>query len=320
VITKGLRNYGIPYMGSKSAIVRDLLKVIPSADNFYDLFGGGFCVTHCALEMFSHKWKNLYFNEIKSDVSELIKDAIAGKYNYENFKPEFITREKFFKNKDTCAYTRLIWSFGNNQKDYLFGKEIESQKRSMHMAVVFDEFDKFMVETFDLKKWPNDLDITGKRLYLKRVLAKKKQRVDLEQLERLQRLEQLEQLERLQQLQLQQLQQLQRLQITSLDYSKVKIKKNSVIYCDIPYQNTTNYLQEFDYERFFDWAAKHPMPVFISEFEIKDPRFSVVFEKPRPQRLAANSKNGKRKVFIEKLYANKQALELINNFKLEISA
>lgn len=34
-------NYGIPYMGSKSGIARDIVPRLPSAKNFYDLFGGG---------------------------------------------------------------------------------------------------------------------------------------------------------------------------------------------------------------------------------------------------------------------------------------
>lgn len=32
--------YGLPYMGSKNAIVPYLIKSIPNADNFYDLFAG----------------------------------------------------------------------------------------------------------------------------------------------------------------------------------------------------------------------------------------------------------------------------------------
>jgi len=45
----------IPYMGSKQQIVKQLLEQIPTAENFYDLFGGGGSVTEGAL-----KYKCLY--------------------------------------------------------------------------------------------------------------------------------------------------------------------------------------------------------------------------------------------------------------------
>lgn len=45
-----MAEYGIPYMGSKQSICDELIKIFPTADNFYDLFGGGFSVTHAMLE------------------------------------------------------------------------------------------------------------------------------------------------------------------------------------------------------------------------------------------------------------------------------
>ena len=38
--------YGLPYQGSKTKIVEHIAKYFPNADHFYDLFGGGFSVTH----------------------------------------------------------------------------------------------------------------------------------------------------------------------------------------------------------------------------------------------------------------------------------
>lgn len=34
-------SYGMPYMGSKSKIAKDIIRLLPSADCFIDLFGGG---------------------------------------------------------------------------------------------------------------------------------------------------------------------------------------------------------------------------------------------------------------------------------------
>ena len=33
--------YGIPYTGSKNSIAEKIISVLPPAEHFYDLFGGG---------------------------------------------------------------------------------------------------------------------------------------------------------------------------------------------------------------------------------------------------------------------------------------
>jgi site-specific DNA-adenine methylase len=285
-------------MGSKSKIMPILSKMFPPAYNFYDLFGGGFSVTHYMVENRSRSYKEFHYNEIQSDIVKLVKDVIAGKYSFDVFKPEWIDRERFFKEKDTDAYVRLCWSFGNSGSAYLFGKDIEDKKRSMHQAVIFNEFDQFMIDTFKLSKWPENLSITGRRLYLKKFCSK---RVDIEQLERLR---QLEQLERLRQLE-------QRIVFTSKDYREIEIKKNSVIYCDIPYKGTKGYGLEFNHKEFFDWAAKQKEPLFISEYNVDDTRFHLVKEIRHISTLSGTTNNAVK----EKLYCNDIAYDIIRAFK-----
>ena len=312
-----IKKYGIPYQGSKTKVIEQIARYFPNADHFYDLFGGGFSVSHYMIENRKKSFKQFHYNEIRKGLPELIQDAIAGKYNYDVFKPEWISREIFMSEKESNCYIKIIWSFGNNGENYLFGKDIEEQKRSMHMAVVFDEFDQFMIDTFKIDKWPNHLDITGKRLYLIRILAVEKKRVDLQRLERLQqleRLEQLEQLERLEQLQqLQQLQRLEQLHFTNLSYEQVEIKPNSVIYCDIPYQGTADYGNSFNHKMFFDWANAQNNPVFVSEYQIKDDRFYLLKEISHRSTFA--SCGNKNIPVTERLYGNKIANDIIKNFK-----
>ena len=155
----------------------------------------------------SKKYKHFYFNELETTTVELIEDAIAGKYNYNVFKPEWITREMFEQRKDKCAYTRIIWSFANMQKGYLFAKEIEDYKRSLHNAVVYNEWDDNAVKFLEIRKWPDHLSIRGRRLMSRSIIVRKnggqfgnRQLEQLERLELLQRLERLEQLEQLQRL------------------------------------------------------------------------------------------------------------------------
>lgn len=284
--------YGIPYQGSKTKIIDKIARFFPNADHFYDLFGGGFSVTHYMLKNRRKSFKYFHYNEIRPGLCELIKDAIDGKYNYDVFKPEWISRERFMAEKESNAYIKIIWSFGNNGKNYLFGPDIENQKRSMHQAVVFDEFDNFMMDTFKMDKWPNKLSIQGKRLYLKRITN---QRIQLEQLERLQ--------------QLQQLQRLERPLLTNLDYKRVLIEPNSVIYCDIPYQGTGDYGNSFSHREFFDWAAEQTNPLFISEYNVSDDRFLLLKEFKHRTTFS----NGGNSPVVEKLYGNKIAYDIIQD-------
>lgn len=310
------QRFGIPYQGSKGKIIPEIAKYFPNAENFYDLFGGGFSATHYMMARRKNSFKNFHYNEIRSGMCELIKDAIDGKYNYDVFKPEWISREKFFAEKESNAYIKIIWSFGNNGEGYLFGEDLEEIKKSMHMAVVFEQFDDLFVDTFRFSKWPKNLTITGRRLFLREVnrRLKRQERSDLEQLQQLQQLLQLEQLERLQQLQqlerLQQLEQLeQRLFLTNKDYRDVEIGQRSIIYCDIPYKGTTDYGSEFNHDEFFDWAHNQKDPVFISEYNIDDKRFHLI-KTIKHRSTFASGKNSEVK---ERLYCNAAAMRILNN-------
>ena len=86
-----MAEFGIPYMGSKGPLAKWVLSKVPKANNIYDLFGGGFAISHCAV--LSGKWKNVHYNEIQTDVTDLVKDAISGKYSYDVFKPDWISRD-----------------------------------------------------------------------------------------------------------------------------------------------------------------------------------------------------------------------------------
>src|SRR3990172_9310909 len=99
--------YGIPYQGSKTKIIEHIAKFFPPDEHFYDLFGGGFSCTHYMLVNRSKSYKHFHFNEIRPGICELIKDAIDGKYNYEVFKPEWISRERFMSEKETNAYVKV---------------------------------------------------------------------------------------------------------------------------------------------------------------------------------------------------------------------
>lgn len=294
-----MANYGLPYQGSKDKIVHKIASVFPPAENFYDIFGGGFSVTHYMILHHSKKYKNFYFNELEPTTVDLIKDAISGKYNYKVFKPEWIDRETFFKKKDQCAYTRIVWSFGNNMKSFMFGKDIESDKRSLHQAIVFDDFDSFAIKVLGFFKWPAHLSIRGRRLLARDIVRKKAERMDLQQLERLEQLEQLERLERLEQL--------ERLELSSLSYDQIKIKQNSVIYCDPPYIGTAKYLHEFDHNKFWTWFRSQSEPTFVSEYTAPSD-IKVIMALNHKKNMSSKGQTNS----VEKLYANDAAIRAIS--------
>jgi site-specific DNA-adenine methylase len=286
-------------MGNKSKVIKYIAPLFPKAENFYDLFGGGFAVTHYMLLHRGGDFRHFHFNEIRPGICELIKDAIAGKYAYANFRPRWISREEFHQNKDKCAYTKMIWSFGNKGESYLFGDTTELKKQSLHRAVIFGEFDDFAKSVLEISEWPASFGVKDRRLYCrKKVVARKG---ELQQLERLERLQQLQQLERLQQL-----------TFYNGDYRSVEIKENSVVYCDIPYKGTAGYDKNasFNHDEFFDWAASIRHPVFISEYHVSDDRFTLIKEVEARSTLSA-SKNNKK--CVERIYCNKEALLRINH-------
>ena len=256
-------------------------------------------MTHYMLENKAHRYKRFFYNEIKSDIVDLVKRAIAGEYSYKVFKPKWISREDFFANSDD-PYIRVCWSFGNNQRTYLFGKDFEHYKKSMHNAVVFDDFDAMAAKVLGFKKWPSNVNTVKKRrIYLMQKVAfdhKGMKRVNPLQLQQLLQLEQLQQPERLQQLE-----QLPKLNFSSLDYRKVEILPNSVIYCDPPYAGTGDYGNNFNSKDFLDWAANINAPVYISEYEIKDPRFKLIYSVDKRSMLSQDKYVGNK---AERLYWN----------------
>lgn len=285
-------NYGLPYMGSKNSIAHLIINFLPKQENFYDLFAGGCAITHCALIL--GKWENYYFNDIEGGVTQLFLDAINGKFKNET---RWISREDFFKLKDEEPYVKYCWSFGNKGTTYLYGKDIEPFKKAYHYAIFFNDYSLFYELGINIPK-VKSTNIHQRKLLLKKELLKYKKRVDLQRLESLERLERL-----------QSLQSLQSLERLELDYQEVKIKPNSVIYCDIPYENTAKYSSgSFDHKRFYDWANNQKELVVISSYDITDDRFICVYCINKNCTLQQGGSNKKK----EKLFIPKNQINLFN--------
>lgn len=99
------------------------------------------------------------------------------------------------------------------------------------------------------------------------------------------------------------------LPITSsvLDYEEVTIPEDSVIYCDIPYEDTNVYNKSegFDYERFYQWCERQTQPVFISSYQMPEDRFDCIEEFTHRSTLSATANN----LVTERIYVPKHQAE-----------
>lgn len=85
-------------------------------------------------------------------------------------------------------------------------------------------------------------------------------------------------------------------------YDKVKIEPNSVIYCDIPYVGTDDYVNSgFNHRDFYEWATHQEVPVFISEYYAPEELFTCVAQIEKTVLLQGGGGNKKiEKIFVPK--------------------
>lgn len=255
--------WGCPYQGGKSKLAERIVDLLPSATHLYDLFAGGCALTHCALQ--SGKWQTVHANDI-TDSAKFFKDVALGKYKGRN---GWISRDDFFRMKDTDPWVRLLFSFSNDQRTYLYGKDIEKYKESVHRMLTAETVDKRRLLFRGVIREAEKLILQGKGRVAR----------DMESLERVQSLERIEGLERI-----------ERLEVSQSDYIDVEIQSDSVIYCDIPYKGTEKYIKmDFNHSAFYAWALKQTAPLFISEYSMPGPDFVCVAEFERVSTFSATN-------------------------------
>lgn len=101
---------------------------------------------------------------------------------------------------------------------------------------------------------------------------------------------------------------LQGLELLNTCYAELAVPKNSIIYCDPPYQGTTKYKDDFNHADFWQWCrekVKEGHRVFISEYNAPDD-FVCVWQQELNVSVA---KDGKHKKAIEKLFIHESQLD-----------
>lgn len=307
------RKYGIPYMGSKNRIAKEIIDFLPSGETLVDLFGGGGAITDCAIE--SNKWEHIIYNELNELPYKCFLKALRGEYKNED---RWISRQDFINLKDTDEYVACCFSFGNNFMNYMYNENIEPYKRAYHYAVVLDDFqplsELFDKETVDMLNKSVEGETSKKQRILKFTRALGKYIIGLPKeaevrktvqpfdtyvgniLQNQQRKERLDSLKK---------EHINNIILYNKDYRDVPIPNNAIIYCDIPYKNTGTYNKEaFDYESFYSWCKekqRQGYKVYISEYAMPEDIFECVNEINSRSCFAQTKKT----IVIEKIFVPK---------------
>ena len=279
-----MREYGIPYMGSKNAIAEDVVKALPPGGKILDACCGGGAVL-MALAM-SMKYDAVVGNDLNKAVVKLLDAVLINKGQIDYEFPEVCSRNDFFVSLQKIengnfdiqdCVNKYCCSFGNNGRTYLYGKDIEDYKliaEKMLVSKSLVERRRFYNKFIDFCI-ADDSENERQRL------------IHLEHLQRLQGLERLERLERL-----------DNCSLFDIDYSEFDI-----VYFDIPYKGTCEYDFKFDYERFYQLFAYLKtdlnIPAFLSEYNAP---FEIVAEFQKTQLFAQNGSS--KSTTKEKLYFN----------------
>ena len=256
----------------------------------YDLFGGGGAISHCAV--LAKKWKTVKYNELNRSVFEGFHTAVNGGYADEQ---RWIGRKDFARLKEHDPYVKICYSFGNDGRTYAYNKYIEPYKKALHYAVVLRDYGPYYKLTgINLEPHFVGLDLEGRRKAMRKIavlnIHKIRHRVyspttpatfgNLDHLQRLNRLQSLQELQK------------HRLHMYNGDYAAVDTSAPGIIYCDIPYENTSEYSDKgFDYGRFWSWVSKQNNPVYISSYEINRPDVKLVASIPKRGTFSSTANN-----------------------------
>jgi len=276
----------IPYMWSKAKSATHIFNVINAFTKdrkenlLVDLFTWWFAVW----EVFIEKWWNTIQNDKNKYVMSLLEKSLSW---LPNEVYEWVSREKFedvIKNPSKYEdwyvwFIQCVWSFWNNQKWYLYWKDIEELKKQADDLVVRKEVWNLMIELLPKKyiDWILKQDTIWKRRMAMSKVAKKLWNLWPKWMQRLQNLERLQSLQRLQRLQNKE----NILQIHKWkSYEGIEISKYAIVYCDPPYKWTATYYEWwFDHDKFWEYIRNlsKTNKVFVSEYNAPDD-FRVIYE------------------------------------------
>lgn len=303
---KRIANLGMSYMGSKRKLAEPILNKIlddnPNTKYIYDLFGGGGAISFNAVQR--KQIKQVFYNELNTGIVELLKDVVNNGITEKYYN--FIDRKVFFDNKDKDTWLgglcKIVWSFGNNQSSYIYGRHLEEDKYLLHDIVVNrrkKSLEKFNTK-YNLRIYIPEWNIQKRKLNITKQIKKKLyNKKDIQYLGRIEHLDRINLLTRVQYLK--DIKVNNKLIITNKSYEDVIIDtpiEETIIYLDPPYKNTEKYQEQIDYEKLFNWVKNNPYTIYLSSYEYN---LACVKEFSHRSILSATANNEVR----EKLFCNK---------------
>ena len=282
------KSYGICYMGSKNALAERIVALLPSASHLIDVFAGGCAITHCAMK--SGKWQHVHANDINEMIVGAFRRAINGEFIGER---RWVSHEEFNRVRGKDAYATICFSFGGTLYHYAYNPQREQLFRAFHFAIYDGDASLFLDMTgIDLTPVLTISDLRERYLTAKHLSKENGKRINLQAFEFLNRLNSLATAFTNEEK--------KRLTIGSVDFAEVEIPSDSVIYCDPPYREKGGYRKAkgFNHDRFFEWALRQTVPVFVSEYEMPDDFVEVAAWR----KMCSMSQDTKPKETTEKLF------------------
>ena len=158
------KSWGLPYMGSKNSIAKDIVNALPGGERLVDLFAGGCAITDYALKN-TNKFSRFLVNDLNGWSPQTYLKALAGGFKDEE---RWISRKDFFRLKDTDPYVKLCFSFGNGLKTYMYNPELEPYKRALHHIIFWENYgpmEELCPQVVDIiKEYCKGKDRKGRRL------------------------------------------------------------------------------------------------------------------------------------------------------------
>lgn len=277
------RHYGIPYMGSKQKLVDKIIPFIlnrhPDITDFYDLFGGGGSVSLYAVRKYPNM--QVHYNELSKAIGALMQHLKDGGDIPMGFVPRAEFESKYKGDDWYAGLLQTCWTFGNNQKSYLYGVPIQDFKQALSELVLTGEGDIKYLEQFTndfILKESGKIANTQVFLNPKRYHTPYQRRIVLaRQIPLLGALQHMARLERL--VHIENMPGIGDLNITAgVGYSDVPINGASpLVYCDPPYENAAEYREGgFDSNAFYDWVMSREYPVYVSSYKVSDTRLKLI--------------------------------------------
>ena len=281
---------GLPYQGSKtklsSVLLDKMLELIPQATTFVDVFGGGGSMSLRALDT----GLKVHYNELNGHVFELVKH-LKEKGFTDDMLPCLKRYEFSTLIKQEPSYltglAMLVYSFSNNQKDYLYARTKEAEKQVIHNAIITGDFSKlgnYKAQEIEYAKSSNiplrQRFQVFKKLFRDLVASafnKDNRLVSVERLAGIKdfasvfnkdsRLVSVERLAGVQEFEA------SKLNVSNLCYSKIDYdkfdKETTIFYFDPPYKGTRGYSDEFEFHKFNLFLQNlkvQGFKIFVSEY------------------------------------------------------